>query len=219
MRLADDETGGLVYSYPREIEEMRHRRRLEGHEGQAGKGQENGEGSSDRQSDAGASINGSGSATASPRAAASRKPGTDAMWAQDGGHGGPAAHARARRAPLGRPADDGLEGLGHDALEALDASAASRARSIKPDNSCASRMPALVGGVLVLAHTKSSHDRGVGGAAEEGPGAGGASASSGADGGVVSGARRVVAKAPARDAADKVSSVLSLFAGFHDMQT
>ena len=116
----DDETGDLVYSYPREIEDMRHRRKLEVEV--AGESDPS-RGTVDLGDD-------TKSGPSTPRDEARRQQ----QIVEAKGGGGP---GRGRR-------------LGN--TENQDA------RTINRDISSNARMPALVGGVLVLAHTKSSED-------------------------------------------------------------
>ena len=122
----DDETGDLVYSYPREIEDMRHRRKLEVEV-------------------AGESVPSRGtvdlgddtkSGPSTPRDEARR----NQQIVEAKGGGGPGLDGTLRR---GRR-------LGNTENQ--------NARTINRDISSNARMPALVGGVLVLAHTKSSED-------------------------------------------------------------
>jgi hypothetical protein len=140
---SDDETGSLVYSYPREIEEERQRRKSEGADGgsadDVGRGQSQGRGG------------GLESGPATPRQGSALAGGSksiDDWFGAGGGNMQPSRGVDKRSSESGRGRGVGSGGGG-------GGGGAGDGRMINREGSgAAARMPALVNGVLVLAPAK-----------------------------------------------------------------
>jgi len=153
---SDDETGSLVYSYPREIEEERQRRKSEGAD--AGGADDVGRG---RSQGGGGGLE-SGSAT--PREGSALAGGSksiDDWFGAGGGNMRPSRGVDKRSSESGRGRGVGSGGGGGGGGAGDD-----RRMIHRESSGTAARMPALVNGVLVLAPAKGGAGPDAGGGGE-----------------------------------------------------